>query len=387
MFVKCKFLDENKQPKGRDYTYSASDNLCVGDLVVSPDGKELIITEINASVGIMEGKEDKLKGVVKAIIAEPQEEITVIDEKDLPQDLIQEIQFNPDELIIVEQLPIITEQLAALSEQIDIEIEAALSLECSEDNKQIVKKTRARLNKNFAELDARRKIVQSAIEEPYKQFETVFKQFVSTKYSDADSKLKAKIDAVELEQKKRLQDGVSEYFDEYSLSKNIDFVKFENTGIKIGVSDNLTNLKKQVKAFIDKVVDDLALIETEDCKVEMMVEYKKSLNASQAIMSVKARHKAIEEQKVKQAEADAKELAQREAVAKVDAVVETQQALAPPTVTTNQEPPKPEENKKYTVAFKVTDTKENVSLLVKLLKENSFEYQQISLKNIIEEQN
>ena len=61
----------------------------------------------------------------------------------------------------------------------------------------------------------------------------------------------------------------------------------------------MKSLKEQAKSFIDKAVDDLKLIETQEHKAEILVEYKQTLNVSQAITSVTNRFKAIEEEKKK----------------------------------------------------------------------------------------
>ena len=62
----------------------------------------------------------------------------------------------------------------------------------------------------------------------------------------------------------------------------------------------MKSLKEQAKAFIDKVVDDLKLIDTQEHKAEILVEYKQSLNVSTAITTVSNRFKAIEEEKKKE---------------------------------------------------------------------------------------
>ena len=64
----------------------------------------------------------------------------------------------------------------------------------------------------------------------------------------------------------------------------------------------MKSLKEQAKAFVDKIADDLNLIETQEHKAEILVEYKQTLNVSQAITTVTNRFKAIEEEKKKQEE-------------------------------------------------------------------------------------
>ena len=61
----------------------------------------------------------------------------------------------------------------------------------------------------------------------------------------------------------------------------------------------MKSLKEQAKQFIDKIVDDLKLIETQEHKAEILVEYKQTLNVAQAITTVTNRFKAIEEEKKK----------------------------------------------------------------------------------------
>ena len=62
----------------------------------------------------------------------------------------------------------------------------------------------------------------------------------------------------------------------------------------------MKSLKEQSKNFIDKIADDLNLIDTQEHKAEILVEYKQSLNVSNAITTVNNRFKAIEEEKAKQ---------------------------------------------------------------------------------------
>ena len=92
------------------------------------------------------------------------------------------------------------------------------------------------------------------------------------------------------------------YFDEYAQSKSVDFVSLDKLGIKVTLSASLKSLKDKVKESIDKISDDIKLIETQEYSDEMLFEYKKSLNVSQAVTAVTDRHKAIEEQKAKTAE-------------------------------------------------------------------------------------
>ena len=62
-----------------------------------------------------------------------------------------------EELIIVKQLPIIEENLKKLSEEIDLKVNNATNLICSEETVKEVKKVRAELSNKFKELETQRK--------------------------------------------------------------------------------------------------------------------------------------------------------------------------------------------------------------------------------------
>ena len=204
------------------------------------------------------------------------------------------------DLIEVKQLPIIEEQLKQLSKEIDEKVENAKKLVCTEENVKTIKQVRAHLNKDFKEVEQQRKFVKEQVLAPYMQFEEIYKQCVSEKYKNADTDLKNKIDSVENELKAKKEQEVKDYFEEYKAANKIDFVTYEQSKINVTLSASLKSLKEQAKEFIDKVIDDLNLIETQEHKAEILVEYKQSLNVSNAITTVTNRFKAIEEEKKKQ---------------------------------------------------------------------------------------
>jgi hypothetical protein len=202
-----------------------------------------------------------------------------------------------NELIVVKQLPIIQERLKELSTEIDKKVENAKSLICTEENVKEVKQVRVDLNKDFKDLEMKRKLVKEQVLAPYMQFEEIYKQYVSDKYKNADIELKNKVDSIENELKNRKEQEIRDYFEEYKAANNIDFIAYGQARINVTLSASMKSLKEQAKQFIDKIVDDLKLIETQEHKTEILVEYKQTLNVSQAITSVTNRFKAIEEEK------------------------------------------------------------------------------------------
>ena len=204
------------------------------------------------------------------------------------------------DLIVVKQLPQIEEHLKELSIDIDKKVENVKSLVCTEENVKTIKQVRADLNKDFKEVEQQRKMVKEQIFAPYMQFEEIYKTYISDKYKSADNDLKTKIDLTENELKAKKEQEIKDYFEEYKTANNIDFITYGQARIIVTLSVSMKSLKEQAKQFIDKIVDDLKLIETQDHKTEILVEYKQTLNVSQAITSVTNRFRAIEEEKKRQ---------------------------------------------------------------------------------------
>jgi Protein of unknown function (DUF1351). len=244
-----------------------------------------------------------------------------------------------------------------------------LNLPCTEDNIKVVKSDKADLNKIFETLERQRIEVKNAIMNPYEQFNSKYKIYVSDKLKSADNILKKRISDVENQLKSQKEEAVKLYFNEYLSSKDIDFVSYQDAKINITLSASLKSLKEQAKAFIDRISDELELIKTQEHKEEILVEYKKSLNCAQAITTVVTRHKAIEEQKARMAEMQARKQAEQEHMQAVEKAVE----LASPIVTEPKVQPKAE--KKYSATFKVTGTLEELREIKRFLEEGGYKYE------------
>ena len=287
------------------------------------------------------------------------------------------------DLIVVKQLPQIEEHLKELSLEVEQKVENAKSLVCTEENVTTIKQIRASLNKEFKEVENQRKIVKEQILAPYMQFEEIYKMYISDKYKSADNDLKVKIDSTENELKNIKEQEIKDYFEEYKKANNIDFVTYSQARINVTLSASRKSLKEQAKQFIDKIVDDLKLINTQEHKTEILVEYKKSLNVSQAITSVTNRFKAIEEEKKRQEELKRKQLeeAQRRADESIRAQTEaTRQALEnfiPKTEETILQAPVIEEKQEeiLTLRFTVRGTRTKLRELKQFLENGGYDYE------------
>lgn len=284
-----------------------------------------------------------------------------------------------NEIIVVKQLPVIEQQLAQIKAQVAERVSAVMKLICTEDTVKEIKKARTELNAEFKAWEDKRKEVKTAVMSPYEQFEAVYKDCISDSYKAADKDLKQKIDEVEQELKSKKAAEVRSYFDEYQASvchgKNVDisFITYEQAGINVTLSASLKSLKEQAKNFIDRIVSDLALIETfTDLKAEILVEYKKSLNVSDAITGVKARAKAVQEEQARQEAEAEKRAAEAQRVEAIKAAIpEAPAAVEAPTEQTAA--PAPEQ--KFCIRFTVKGTKEQLIALKKFLNEGEYEYE------------
>lgn len=203
------------------------------------------------------------------------------------------------QLIVVKQIPIIIEKLESVKSEIEHKVNVACSMVCTDENYKEIKKIRSALNKELAEFESQRKAVKSEVMTPYEHFESVYKECISTPYKKADSALKSKIEAIEQGLKQEKHDKSKAYFNEYTQTLGIDFVKYEQVGLSITMTVTLKKLRETIKAFLDKVMDDIKLIAVQEHKDEILYEYKQTLNVSAAITSVTERYKAIEAERAR----------------------------------------------------------------------------------------
>lgn len=278
--------------------------------------------------------------------------------------------MNNQELIIIKQLPIIEQQLKMLAADIKTKVDAAMSLPCTVDTVKDVKKVRAELNKQYTELEERRKVVKTAIMQPYNEFEQAYKEYVGTHFTNADKALKGKIDNVEDGLKLEKENNVKAYFAELAEVNHIEWLGWERVKPNITLSASEKSLKEAVKATCEKIAEDVSFIEQQENFAELLAEYQKCLNLAQAGQTVKARHDAIIKAQEQAAEAKAAKEREEEAAAKVI-------SFAPPIIDTPPEPPKPLEPAEqiFTLSFKVKATKEKLTKLKQFLNDGGYQYE------------
>jgi len=379
----------------RKYNYYCTLPVEVGDLVIAPTAKGdriACVCEVNIPI---EQIEVKVLPLLKEITAYADMEGEASNdnddpmEKDMPGNT--EV-YNTTALIEVKQLPIIEDQLRKVKESIEARVQVALSLACTEETYKEVKKARAELNKERTALEERRMEVKRAILAPYERFEALYKECAGDIYASADRKLKERIAEVEDGLRQEKNDNIEAYFLEYAKSKAIptDLISLEKSGIKVGMSESKKSLQKQVATYIDRIADELALIETQEHKEEIFVEYQKNLNIARAISSVSARHLAVETERRRREEREA-EIAQRNAAReKTEAIAAEITAQEPETVSPPTASPDPDvdagtaaqegeqKEKRYAASFRVVGSRQQLIELKQYMNERGLHYESIS---------
>ena len=276
-----------------------------------------------------------------------------------------------DNLIVVSQLPVITQHLNLVAEEIKQKTETAKSLVCTADTLKTVKATRADLNKEFNALEEMRKAVKSAVMAPYNEFEGIYKACVTDAFKEADCVLKAKISEVEDGLKAEKEEAVKGYFDEYKTVCNVQFLQLEDAKITITKSASLKSLKEDCKKFIEKVVSELNyIVKTYPVDAtEMIYEYKHSLSLDYAIGAVNRRKTALKQ------EAEALKLAQSKQQEAEAHAAEVEQLAAPTVSNSEMVEAKPETEKVYQLVFKVWGTKDQLKTLKQFLKDGGYQYE------------
>lgn len=235
---------------------------------------------------------------------------------------------NSKDLIVLEQLPIIKYKLEQLSVEIKEKVDNANKLVVNEDTVKEVKQVRANLTKEFNELETQRKQVKQAIMSKYDEFEEIYKENVSNLYKQADQELKEKIDNVESSLKEEKKNELFDFAMEYIAANDIqDFVTFDDIGLNITLSASMKSLKEEIIAFCEKVKQDIALINMEEYRDEILYEYKNFKNFHDAKWYVVERHKALKEFENKNEEQIKKELEQAKIEEKVKEVLTTPEEI------------------------------------------------------------
>lgn len=270
-------------------------------------------------------------------------------------------ELDLNEIIKIQHLPEIFEQLEKVGKFVDEKLKGVTDLKATDANKSNLKDKRTEINNTLSILEDKRKEIKKAIETPYDVFNAKYTKEVKEKLGNASKTLTGKINFIEDTQKKAKEQVLRKFFEEYKVSKNIDFVDFEQMHLNIILNTTEVKYKNDIVKFLDKVSDELDLINLQSSKEEIMYEYKKTLDLANSIKIVQERKMAIERA--------AEENAKRELLAKQqqENVTEVKRVLTTPVKEVKEEI--------YQLTFTVRGTKNQLVLLKNFLNDGGYEYE------------
>lgn len=287
-------------------------------------------------------------------------------------------EINVNEIVEIKQLPEIYQQLDKVNkivvdktkgiEEILQEL-SKLSEEEQEEKKQDIKKYRTYLNSMKTDLENKRKEIKKAIQKPYDEFESIYKDKALNVLDKGIDKLTNTINNIESTQLQKKREELISFFDNYTEFYHIgDIVSFDDLPIKINLSTGLESLKKQIIAFCEKVSNDMIAISSEEFRDEILLEYQNNgFDYTKAKITIINKHEMLE--KIKQQQEQVQVEIRQETT-----VVENVNTLCSAPIEIEEE--KPEENDEIIeVSFTIKTTKNKILKLKDYLKEMEIDYE------------
>ena len=274
-----------------------------------------------------------------------------------------------NEIITVEQAVKLTsrfDEIAAELNEKKMRVEALL---VSEESRKDAKEIRAALNKDAKAYAEDFKTIKAQVLKPWNDVEAEYKAKIDAPFKEMDRLLKEKIDFIEDGLKAEKKTELLEYFEEYKLALGVTFVEFLDLDIKVGLTQSLTALKKEVKEKLDGIFADISAIGKD---AEVLAEYQRNgFKLSLAIQTVADRQEAIRQAEELRAKRQAEAEAEEKRVAEMEKVV---QEHTPEVVEVKVEP---KEEKMLCVGFKVYGTLEQLKALKAHLIENEYKFETV----------
>ncbi len=231
----------------------------------------------------------------------------------------------------------------------------------TEDTLKEAKTEKAEVNKFKSKVADFRKQITKKYNEPLQKFVDTAKMTESI-LNDTYETINKQVNSYEAEQLAIKTSEVKDYFEELCQQENIDFIDYSNANINVTLSASMKSLKEKANEFVNKILDDINLINSQQYIDEMMIEYKKDLNVSRAITEVQQRHVALEQAQKEKEEKREQEITDKEMIEKID-------SLSAPK----------EEIKKELVklAFEFIGEKEQAKIIVSALRNSKGQFRQL----------
>ena len=279
-------------------------------------------------------------------------------------------EININEIVKVESIGVIKQQLDEVEKVIDEKVKdipkqlekiKKMSFIEQEDEKGDIKKYQQYLSNLQKQLEEKRKEIKKEINKPYDDFNEYYSNGVYKKLNDGIIQLKDVVNEIEDLQKDEKRCELELFAKEHFEFNNIDdIVSFDDIGLNITLSSSIKSLKEQVLAFVEKINNDLKLIELEEYKDEILIEYKKNHNFAQSKIDVMFRHQQLEAMQKRDEEILKMKIEEQKVVEKVDEITTPKEIL--------------DDDEILKVTFTIETTKSNIVELKNWLKERGVKY-------------
>lgn len=274
-----------------------------------------------------------------------------------------------EELITIEQRSILAEHFDNVASELDKKLQIVHGMVVSDENYKDAKKIRAEINKEAKAYADDFKTVKAAVLDPWNQIEAAYKAKVRDKYAEADRTLKGKIDEITDGIKAEKEKTIRDFFTELTAAEGVSWLTFEQSGIRIMMSDSEKKLKEQAETVVQKVRSEVESIDGMENAADVMVEYRRNgLNFADAVATINRREEAKREQE----ERLARQREQREA----EKAHERELERAAEEVPILRKVKEPEPPKEYTATFTVTATKDKLKQLVDFMRASEIKFEQ-----------
>jgi hypothetical protein len=256
---------------------------------------------------------------------------------------------------------VLNELSLSVKEKIDaLDLE---NIEVTEASLALVKNTRADLNRDFKELEERRKLVKDLIMKPYNEFEAQYKVKISNLFNEADSLLKTKIDEVDKGILDRKISTIKDYFDANNTFK---FLAFEDLGLKILKSNSDKSYFEQIDTYLSTVKKDLEIISTMTFEERITAKYQIYKDLAKAVSEVQIEVKKEDELR------DAKKRAEQ---AKAEVKQDANPAVTPVSEPIVEPAPLKEDDTVYKCSFTIHATRAQLREIRSYFVEKGIRYE------------
>ena len=277
--------------------------------------------------------------------------------------------FNPNVIAKIESAGSITSNMSDIRNQAIRLRDFYSNVVIQESDIKDMKNEKALINKAKKAVADYRKNIVAEFKRPITDFESTAKDTEKI-LSEAYDFINDQIGAFEEETRLRMVDELKAYFDEYKKVSHLDWLEYERMNQNVVNSGSLKKYRIEITDFINLVSSHIRAIgiQPEDMQADLLVEYKKSLNFTQAMTEVIQRRKALEEEKDRQEALNALKAKEEEAIQKVEEIAGVQEVTVP------EEIAEPVKEKIYTVNLKISGTKEQLKKLKDFMETEGMTY-------------